>query len=264
MTLGRRFTGNKHDVIDDRIDVVTRGLQGLTVTCARCHDHKYDPIPTADYYSLYGVFASSEDPAVPPSVAPRANGAAADAERRELDARLAALDEYEPRQYAALINEFRARTADYLAEALGGRLPPQQPLPTPAGEIRQWVVERWIEGIERAAPNDPVFGPWQAFAKLKSDDFAVQAAELVANWSAPGGNGGAINGRVRAHFVANLPRSMADVARGYGGLFAAAHERWQQLQASTLAAGARRSIDSPMRTTNSCGRCFTERTHRWR
>ena len=68
LTLGRRFTGNVHDIIDDRIDVVTRGLLGLTVTCARCHDHKYDPIPTADYYSLYGVFASGEDPAVPPLI----------------------------------------------------------------------------------------------------------------------------------------------------------------------------------------------------
>jgi hypothetical protein len=36
-----------------------RGFQGLTVACARCHDHKFDPIPTKDYYSLYGVFASS-------------------------------------------------------------------------------------------------------------------------------------------------------------------------------------------------------------
>ena len=44
LTLGRRFINNKHDIIDDRIDVVTRGLMGLTVTCARCHDHKYDPI----------------------------------------------------------------------------------------------------------------------------------------------------------------------------------------------------------------------------
>jgi hypothetical protein len=35
---------------------------GLTVSCARCHDHKYDPIPTRDYYSLYGIFASSTEP----------------------------------------------------------------------------------------------------------------------------------------------------------------------------------------------------------
>jgi hypothetical protein len=62
LTLGRRFLNNPHDIIDDRIDVVSRGLLGLTVTCARCHDHKFDPIPQRDYYSLYGVFASSREP----------------------------------------------------------------------------------------------------------------------------------------------------------------------------------------------------------
>jgi mono/diheme cytochrome c family protein len=57
--------------IDDRVDTLTRGFLGLTVACARCHDHKFDPIPTADYYSLAGVFHSSRltnlpvgDPAV--------------------------------------------------------------------------------------------------------------------------------------------------------------------------------------------------------
>jgi mono/diheme cytochrome c family protein len=45
---------------EDRVDVVASGLQGLTVACARCHDHKYDPIPTQDYYALAGVFASTE------------------------------------------------------------------------------------------------------------------------------------------------------------------------------------------------------------
>jgi len=44
------------DELDDRIDTVTRGLLGLTVSCARCHDHKFDPIPTQDYYSLAGIF----------------------------------------------------------------------------------------------------------------------------------------------------------------------------------------------------------------
>ena len=62
LTLGRRFLNAEPDIIDDRLDVVFRGTQGLTVTCARCHDHKFDPIPTADYYSLYGVFASSVEP----------------------------------------------------------------------------------------------------------------------------------------------------------------------------------------------------------
>jgi cytochrome c553 len=47
------------DEWEDRVDVVSRGLLGLTVACARCHDHKYDPIPTEDYYALAGVFAST-------------------------------------------------------------------------------------------------------------------------------------------------------------------------------------------------------------
>ncbi len=48
------------DEWEDRVDVLTRGLLGLTVACARCHDHKFDPIGTEDYYALAGVFASSE------------------------------------------------------------------------------------------------------------------------------------------------------------------------------------------------------------
>src|SRR5439155_2681988 len=56
LTLGRRFLGVVHDIIDDRIDVLTRGTQALTVSCARCHDHKFDPISTRDYCSLHGSF----------------------------------------------------------------------------------------------------------------------------------------------------------------------------------------------------------------
>ena len=48
------------DLIDDQIDVVTRGFLGLTVSCARCHDHKFDPIPTADYYALGGIFNNTK------------------------------------------------------------------------------------------------------------------------------------------------------------------------------------------------------------
>ena len=68
LTLGRRFLNDTPSIIDDRIDVTMRGLQGFTVACARCHDHKFDPIPTQDYYALYGVFDSSEDrtPAISP------------------------------------------------------------------------------------------------------------------------------------------------------------------------------------------------------
>jgi len=56
------MVGRKELMIDDQIDTTFRGMMGLTVSCARCHDHKFDPIPTRDYYSLYGVFMNSEEP----------------------------------------------------------------------------------------------------------------------------------------------------------------------------------------------------------
>jgi len=48
--------------IDDTIDTFGRGVLGLTVACARCHDHKYDPISATDYYALYGIFATTRYP----------------------------------------------------------------------------------------------------------------------------------------------------------------------------------------------------------
>ncbi|QDU92670.1 PSD1 and planctomycete cytochrome C domain-containing protein [Lignipirellula cremea] len=48
------------DVVADQIDVVGRGLMGFSISCARCHDHKFDPIPTRDYYAMAGVFTSTE------------------------------------------------------------------------------------------------------------------------------------------------------------------------------------------------------------
>jgi hypothetical protein len=52
-----RFT---MDNVDEQIDTVTRSFLGLTASCARCHDHKFDPIPTRDYYALAGIFTSTE------------------------------------------------------------------------------------------------------------------------------------------------------------------------------------------------------------
>jgi hypothetical protein len=48
------------DLIDEQIETVGRGVIGLSVGCARCHDHKFDPIPTADYYALAGIFRSTQ------------------------------------------------------------------------------------------------------------------------------------------------------------------------------------------------------------
>ncbi|HEX3720821.1 MAG TPA: PSD1 and planctomycete cytochrome C domain-containing protein [Verrucomicrobiae bacterium] len=70
LTLGPRFNDSKNDIINDRIDVVCKGFLGLTVTCARCHDHKFDPIPTRDYYSFRGIFDSCAEPMQEPALAP--------------------------------------------------------------------------------------------------------------------------------------------------------------------------------------------------
>jgi len=59
------------DEWDDRVDTLFRGTQGLTISCARCHDHKYDPLSMLDYYGLLGIFASTkyqERPVVPDNV----------------------------------------------------------------------------------------------------------------------------------------------------------------------------------------------------
>jgi cytochrome c553 len=69
LTLGNQFDGRRDDVIGDQIDVTCKAFLGLTVACARCHDHKFDPIPQKDYYSLYGVFANTQQPAMLPTLA---------------------------------------------------------------------------------------------------------------------------------------------------------------------------------------------------
>ena len=88
----------------DRVDVVSRGFLGLTVACARCHDHKYDPIPQRDYYSLAGVFLNSRYHEYP--LAPDVGG------RRVQGAR----EEEEEQAEAAA--EFTSTESEQLAETL--------------------------------------------------------------------------------------------------------------------------------------------------
>ncbi len=97
LTLAR--SGSAHLVIDDQIDTTFRGLMGLTVSCARCHDHKFDPIPTRDYYSLYGVFKNSVEPEEAPIL-------------REPD------DTPEFRTYKAKLDELQKEVDDFLAPKL--------------------------------------------------------------------------------------------------------------------------------------------------
>jgi hypothetical protein len=86
--LGPVYYGDpkKLDQYDDRIDTLSRGFLGLTVACARCHDHKFDPIGQRDYYALAGIFASSEYtevPLVPPEAVEEAKRKQTDAEKKK-------------------------------------------------------------------------------------------------------------------------------------------------------------------------------------
>lgn len=100
ITLGRRFLNNGNDIIDDRIDVVTRGLMGVTVACARCHDHMFDPISQKDYYALHGVFNSSTEPETSDlPVLPNTNDEKTKAEyQKQLTEREAEVDKYRAQQ----------------------------------------------------------------------------------------------------------------------------------------------------------------------
>lgn len=115
VTVGGRFMNNVQDILDDRIDATTRGLLGLTVACARCHDHKFDPIPTADYYSLYSVFASSVEPPIPPLFETPPDTAEYRKFDTELKKREDALEAFLFDKYTALINSSKTRATEYLS-----------------------------------------------------------------------------------------------------------------------------------------------------
>jgi hypothetical protein len=86
-----------HLTIDDTIDNLGKAVLGVTIACARCHDHKFDPIPTADYYALYGIFKSTAYAHSGTEIYPHTYGFAAlnpaDAEKlKDFEQKLSALD----------------------------------------------------------------------------------------------------------------------------------------------------------------------------
>ncbi|MGE3818163.1 MAG: PSD1 and planctomycete cytochrome C domain-containing protein [Isosphaeraceae bacterium] len=128
------------DERDDRIDTLTRGFLGLTVACARCHDHKFDPIPTRDYYSLAGIFASTEYkeyPAAPAEVVARYDEAQAAIKSKTAEAEafvpLTALHPYFviPKDQAERFLSAEAKTALKGIKAEAARLKKSAPPPYP-------------------------------------------------------------------------------------------------------------------------------------
>ncbi|MEE2706435.1 MAG: DUF1549 domain-containing protein, partial [Planctomycetota bacterium] len=212
LTLGRMFDNNRHDVIDDQIDVVTRGFVGLTVSCARCHDHKFDPIPTADYYSLYGVFASCEQPLQRPRIErPTDKGQEFE---KALAEKIEAARKYHDEQYRLIWDTARKRTPDYLV-----RVATTEPdinetaiffLSLEPHQLRPQIVYRWRQVIQRRSNrNDPVFGPW---FDLVSDPKA-RAKALADSWRQRN-----VDLRVIDALVNADPTTPETIARAYGEL----------------------------------------------
>lgn len=223
LTVGGHFMNNTHDIIDDRIDVVTRGLLGLTVGCARCHDHKFDPIPQADYYGLYGVFASSDEPAMQPLFEPPPKTEVFAKFATEMAAREKKLRDFVQKKKDELANGARTRAAEYLlaAHALRDR-PPQDDfmLIADGNDLNPKMIVRWQSFLTRMRKTkDPVFAAWHRFADVPEQEFAAKAPAIVAGLQA-----GGVNPAVVRAF-AEPPKSMAEVAKRYGYLLSAAQAR---------------------------------------
>ena len=118
LTVGRRFLNRNPDIIDDRIDVTFRGLMALTVACSRCHDHKYDPIPISDYYSLYGIFDSSEEPSELPLLGPPSDRESYNSFNSAIESKQSEIDSYLKKRSKELIQ--KNYVAKYLLTASEG------------------------------------------------------------------------------------------------------------------------------------------------
>ena len=236
LTVGRRYLNNQNDIIDDRIDVVSRGLLGLTVGCARCHDHKFDPVPTADYYSLYGVFNSSIEPEELPIIGVPNDVAAFRTFQIELAAREAAVVTYEKESVPKVANEIRVVAGDSLQQIAKQR-PAWSQVPvafTGANEPRGPIVQRWRDFLNRTESKpDAVFAPWHQLSKVeKPEDFPASVAKLVESWSIAD-DADKVNSLVRQAISQQKPATLIDLAKVYGSLFDESRRQWEELVKAT-------------------------------
>jgi hypothetical protein len=222
LTLGRRFLNNKHDITDDRIDVVFRGTQGLTVSCARCHDHKYDPIPTADYYSLYGVFEDSEEKTVPleePSEEYQA----------ELAKREAAQRDFIATERDKVVATAKSKTADYLlaAHLQKGKASEDQFLFVQTDlELLPTIIARWrtyLDGMAKDAPG--VWQLWRELSTAKPEEFQSKLAAALER--SPGASP-EINRLLREAIQEQQPKSLPDLAKCYASALQKADDQWNR------------------------------------
>ncbi len=223
LTLGRRFLNNTHDIIDDRLDVTCRTFMGVTIGCARCHDHKYDPIPAKDYYSLYGVFASSTEPKDLPLIGEPERSPEYQRFEVELKKREDELEALRRKLWSAHIDRLRkAETiAAYLVAArdIHGKSERQIQAIVRERDLIPDALGRW-RGLVFQDPNlASIFGPLKALAEVKDDEFAAKAPGAIAK-ALSAKDAKPLNPLVVKALESQKPASFKDVAAIYGKLIA--------------------------------------------
>ncbi len=224
ITIGKRFD-NIDDTIDERIDTTTKAFLGLTVACARCHDHKFDPIPAADYYSLHGVFASTIDPLVDPVIrgartAPAAVRADYEKQLRQyMDENVRGYYKYIGGQLALLHKGFGARAM----VALAGGVRSEKGYDMQQKYKDKYVVDREVDGAMMIRSDSPVTGPLARLRAVPEAQFAEKAPAILA--AALADKKLAVNPLVAEALRSLKPKTLDDVAFAYDALFVKHHDR---------------------------------------
>ena len=239
LTLGRRFINNIHDIIDDRIDVVCRGTMGLTMGCARCHDHKYDPFSARDYYALYGVFDSSTEPGEEPLLGTKPEQKLYDEFLAERGKRQKEARDFREESERKTATDLRRKAGEYLLAAFqASKLPDQSKVDELARKhkLDPGVTRRWMSGLETwSKGTNAIFKVWFAFAALREAEFAAKSGLVVADLSGTNAVLGTINARVVRAFAGASPTNLDEVAGIYGRLFKGIDEEWMTATAVTNA-----------------------------
>ncbi len=215
--IGRQFL-KRQDTIDDRIDVVTRGVLGLTVTCARCHDHKYDAINMADYYGLYGVFDQLEE--TTPLVGPKDADPQYPQFKKKLDELQNELDQHVAKVDRAVQEEVSTNFFDLIVRAVSKKQDVEiakfEQNELDSKNIRPHLVNKWKQFADREwKPNHPVWGPLFKARELGDDAYASQAEALLAEWT---GEASKLNSAVRDALKSAQPKTLPALVDAYDGL----------------------------------------------
>jgi hypothetical protein len=161
----------------DKVDATSKALLGLTVGCARCHDHKYDPIPTKDYYRMAGVFASASYHPYP--LVPKETSDTYDAQKKELEEREKKLKEFQDQLSTLQAEVLFSQTEDYMVAAW--RLGSEKHV-TALGIADKYkldpeILERWSKFLKKKPTNYSFLVPWQTMVASGGD--ADQAKTLA-------------------------------------------------------------------------------------